>query len=347
MVTPGSVALRELAREMLDAFDLGGSAVLHVAMYVVLLGGLHEALTFPLGLYRGVVLERRYGLSSQRLGGWLRDYAMALVVGLILGLFASGALYGIVGLFPDRWWLAAGVLFSLAILGLTHVGPIVFLPLFHRVAPLSSAALSDRLESLARESGTSVIGVYEWKLGDKSRRANAALVGLLGTRRILISDTLLQDYSDDEVEVVLAHELGHHVHGDLWEAIVFESAVTITGFYVAHRLLIAVGPSAGLQSLDDVAGLPIVLLALGLCSLLTRPLANALSRHHERRADRYSLAATGKSAAFISAMRRLGAQNLAEESPPALVRWLFLSHPPVAQRIASARAVTDLRPAAS
>lgn len=342
LITPGSVALRELARALLAAVGLSGSDVLLVASYVVLLGTLHEVLMLPLGLYRAV-LDRRYGLSSQRLGGWLRDHATALAVGLCLGLLASGALYGILRLWPDRWWLTAGVLFSLALVSLTHLGPIVLLPLFHRFAPLGRAGLSARLESLARNAGTAVIGVYEWKLGAKSRRANAALVGLFGTRRIVISDTLLQDYSDDEIEIVLAHELGHHVHGDMWTAIALESAVTLCGFYVAHRLLTEAGPSLGVQRPSDIAGLPIVLLALGICSLVTRPFANALSRHHERRADRYALAATGKGPAFISAMRRLGAQNLAEESPPALVRWLFLSHPPVGDRIALARAASEGR----
>jgi STE24 endopeptidase len=178
--------------------------------------------------------------------------------------------------------------------------------------------------------------VFRWHLGEKTTKANAALTGIGNTRRILIADTMLAHYSEDEIEVVLAHELAHHVHGDIWTGIVYETALTLVGFYAAHRLLVAAAPSLGLTGVADPAGLPLLVLAAGGVSLVLMPVALAISRGHERRADRFALDLTGNPAAFIGAMRRLGAQNLAEERPPRIVQWLFYSHPPLAERLDAA-----------
>jgi STE24 endopeptidase len=152
-----------------------------------------------------------------------------------------------------------------------------------------------------------------------------------------VSDTLLADHSDDEIEVILAHELAHHVHHDIWTAIVVEAVLVSLGFYIADGALVRFGSWLGLHGMADVAGLPLVVLAAGAASLLLLPVANALSRAHERRADRYALDLTGNPAAFISAMKRLAAQNLAEERPSLLVRVLFSTHPSTSARIESAK----------
>jgi len=208
----------------------------------------------------------------------------------------------------------------------------------YRVKPLEKESLRARLLALADRAGAGVLGAYEWGLGDKTNKANAALAGIGATRRILVSDTMLADYSDEEIEVVLAHELAHHVHGDIWKGIAFESALIVAGFYLAARVLATFFPTIGLRGPVDVAGLPLLLLAAGAVSLLTVPVAHAISRAYERRADRFALDLTRNPTAFISAMRRLGAQNLAEEHPSRMVQWLFYSHPPMRERISAAQA---------
>jgi STE24 endopeptidase len=185
------------------------------------------------------------------------------------------------------------------------------------------------------------LGAYEWGLGEKTKKANAALTGLWATRRILVSDTMLAEYSDDEIEVVLAHELAHHVHGDIWKGIVFESGLILGGFYLAARVLRVLALPLGLRDVADIAGLPLLLLAAGAVSFLSVPLAHAMSRAYERSADRFALNLTRNPDAFISAMRRLGNQNLAEEHPSKIVQWLFYSHPPMRERIAAAQAFAN------
>ena len=324
----GSVAIRNLA----------GQSAFAVVFYVALVLLLNEIGSLPLGFYSGFLLERRYGLSHEPLGRWLLDQLKSFVIGFVLSSGAAAIVYAFIRMSPVRWWLPAGAVFAVLIVGLTNVAPVLLLPLFYSVKPLEREALHARLLRLAERAGAKVLGAYEWGLGAKTRKANAALAGLGGTRRILVSDTMLAEYSDDEIEVVLAHELAHHVHGDIWKGIALESGLILAGFYLAARLLAAFSPTFDLQSVADIAGLPLLVLAAGAVSLVMVPFAHAMSRAFERSADRFALTLTKNPGAFVSAMKRLAAQNLAEEHPSRLVQILFYSHPPVRERIAVAQA---------
>jgi STE24 endopeptidase len=213
----------------------------------------------------------------------------------------------------------------------------VLLPLFYSVKPLDRESLRQRLLALAERAGARVVGAYEWGLGEKTKKANAALAGLGATRRILVSDTMLAQYSEDEIEVVLAHEMAHHVHGDIWKGLLFETALVLAGFFAAARSLAWAVGSLGFLGPADPAGIPVLLLAAGAISVVMLPVAHALSRTYERSADRFALELTRNPAAFVSAMKRLAAQNLAEEEPSKLTEWLFYSHPPIRERIAAAQ----------
>jgi len=335
-----SFTLRNAAESTATRVGVAGAwnAGVSVVLYVVLLALVNETGGLPLEFYGGFVLERRYGLSNERFGCWLRDQAKSFGIGLVLACGGVGLIYFFIRLSPVAWWLGAGAVFALLIVGITNLGPVLFLPLFYRLKPIERESLRVRLLSLADRAGARVLGAYEWGLGAKTKKANAALAGLGATRRILVSDTMLAEYSEEEIEVVLAHELAHHVHGDIRKGIVFESVLIVVGFYLASRVLDGLSLALGLRGAADVAGLPLLLLAAGAVSLAMLPVAHAMSRAHERSADRFALDLTRNPGAFISAMRRLGAQNLAEEHPSRVVQWLFYSHPPIAERIAAAQA---------
>ena len=308
-----------------------------VLCYVVLLSILHELAGLPLGFYSGFFLERRYDLSKETLAGWLGDQAKAFGIAMLLGAAAAELVYGFIRISPDRWWLTAGITFSLLIVGLANLAPVLLMPIVYTLKPLEREALQARLLALAERAGARVLGAYEWGLGEKTKKANAALTGLGRTRRILVSDTMLAEFPDEEIEVVLAHEIAHHVHGDIWKGIAFESVLIVAGFYLASQVLHAMAGPIGLRGVGDVAGLPLLLLAAGAVSLVMVPAAHAMSRNFERKADRFALDLTRNPSAFISAMRRLSAQNLAEEHPSRIVQWLFYSHPSVRDRIAAAQ----------
>ena len=337
LTTGASIWLRDTAGTVVASLSPSWQPGVAVLVYVALLSLLNECGSLPLAFYSGYLLERRYDLSNETLGVWLRDQAKSFGVGLLLGGPAAGLVYWLIRLSPERWWLAAGLAFALLIIGLTNLAPVLLLPLFYSVKPLERESLRTRLIALAERAGAQVLGAYEWGLASKTKKANAALAGVGGTRRILVSDTMLAEYTDEEIEVVLAHELAHHVHGDIWKGVVFESVLILAGFYLASRMLSALVNPLGLRSVADPAGLPLLLLAAGGVSLAMVPIAHAMSRRFERSADRFALNLTRNPSAFISAMRRLGAQNLAEDQPSKIVQWLFYSHPPIKERIAAAQ----------
>jgi STE24 endopeptidase len=338
LLAGGSVWLREAAEALAGGLPPAGRPWAVVAVYVTVLFLAAEALAVPLAFYQGFVLERRYGLGRQSAASWVWDSAKAGLVGLVLSLAAAEFTYWALRWSGTWWWAAVTAGFAGFTVLSVYAAPVVLFPLFFRFEPLAREDLRARLLDLARRAGTPALGVFEWKLGEKSRAANAALVGLGATRRILVSDTLLADYSDDEVEVVLAHELAHHEHGDLRHMVAADAGVTLVTLLACHAALAWAGPALRLRGPADVAGLPVLLLAGGVVSLLSLPLVNAWSRAHERRADARALDLTGNPAAFLSALRRLGVQNLADEHPSRFAEWLFHSHPPLPQRLDMARA---------
>ena len=259
--TSGSLHIRDAVTA------LTASAALAIVLYVVALTLLHEIGAFPLALYSDYFLEHRYGLSRQALREWLLDHAKGTAIGLALVVGLASLLYWTMRVVPGWWWLASGLFFAALLVTFVHLAPVLLLPVFFRFTPLDAPALRERLERLAERAGARVMGVFRWELGSKTSKANAALAGSGRTRRILIADTMLDQYSDDEIEVVLAHELAHHVHRDIWTGIAYETVLTLAGFYAAHRVLAWLGPRAGLTSLSDPAGLPLLLLAAGGVSL--------------------------------------------------------------------------------
>lgn len=335
LLAGGSHALRDSAMALSGA---GAAAPSTVAVYSILLAAVWQAARLPLSGYQTLVLERRYGLVSGTAGVWLRDYLKGAAVFVLLAAAAAEVVYLAMPVFPAWWWLVSAGVFGAGLAALARLAPLVLIPLFYRLQPLERPALRSRLAALCARARVPAPGAYVWGLGEKTRRANAVLVGTGPTRRILLSDTLLAGYSDDEIEVVLAHEIAHHVHGDIRRALALDVLLVLGSLALGAAALRASASALGLAGQTDVAGLPVLLgAALGV-SILAAPPLNALSRRSERRADRYALALTERPEAFISAMRRLGAQNLAEERPSRTARLLFHSHPTVEERIESAKA---------
>lgn len=310
---------------------------LHGAVYVIMLVTLHELIALPAAYYRSFILERRYELSTEPSGAWFRDQLKAFALTLGFALVAAHVVYTLIAWSADYWWLPAAAAATGATAVLAKLAPILLLPLFYKFAPLDRPELTARLVALSASAGVPVLGVYVWGLGAKTRRANAALTGSGQTRRILLSDTLLAEYSDDEIEVILAHEMAHHVHRDIRNGILLQCAVLLAACAAAAAALRTLWQPLGLQSPADPAGMPLLLLTGGAVMLLAAPLVNAVSRANERRADRFALALTDGSEPFVSAIRRLGAQNLVEEAPSRWTVWLFHSHPPIQERIGTAR----------
>ncbi|MCS6802312.1 MAG: M48 family metallopeptidase [Chloroflexota bacterium] len=295
-------------------------------------------LSAPFSYYGGYLLPKRYGLLVQSFSGWLADRLKALAISGVLGLIVLQALVALLQWTPDYWWLGVAAFLLLLTVVLANVAPVLIVPLFFRMRPLEDDDLVRRLVALAERAGTRVRGVYVLEMSGKTTAGNAALMGLGATRRIVIGDTLLANSTPAEIEVVLAHELAHHVHRDIAKGIVVQTSVTLVGLWLANGFLQWGVAALGLKGVSDLAALPLVALALGLYGLVSQPLTNWYSRRIERAADRYALEVTRDPAAFISVMTKLHDQNLSEADPPLWAKiWLY-DHPPLRERLALAGA---------
>lgn len=307
-----------------------------IIFFLVLIIG-YQLVLSPLSYYHGFTLPHRYGISTQSLRSWLADAAKGGALSLVLGTAAIAIFYWFLIAFPGIWWLLAwGVMLVVSIL-MSVISPIFLVPLFYKVKPLDDADLKSRLEQLAGKAGAKINGIFILDFSAKVTSANAALMGMGRTRRIVIADTLIQQYSTPEIEVVTAHEIGHHMNRDIIRLFLFQSAVFLLVLIVVNSLL---GPAVkylGLSGVADPAGLPLLILLFGVLTWLVSPLTNYFTRLVESQADEYALQLTHNPQGFINSMTRLANQNLAVAYPARWEEVLFYDHPSYNNRVNHAR----------
>jgi STE24 endopeptidase len=310
---------------------------LAVFVYLFFLLLISKALGFGLDYY-GFQLERKFQLATQRVRSWLWDEIKGFLVGLVLAGIVVELLYFIIRQSPQHWWLITWIVFLALFVLMAQLAPVVLFPIFYKFEPLENEDLRRRLVLLSEHAGTRVRGVYRWKLSEKSKKANAALTGLGNTRRIILADTLLDNYAPEEIEAVLAHELGHHVHRHILKSIFVQAGTTLLGFWAANWVLHYAVDHHMFEELSDFANLPLLAITVTALSLLLMPALNAYSRFNERQADRYAFESIASVEPFISSMNKLAQQNLAERTPAKWVEILFHSHPAISKRVAAAEA---------
>jgi STE24 endopeptidase len=309
---------------------------LQLAIVAIGLATARGLLDFPLAYVAGFALPRRHGLLHQPFGAWLADRAKASALGAALGLAGVEIVYALMGA-TEWWWLAVSAIFLVFSVVAATVLPVWVAPLFYRLTPLADEGLRARLVALAERAGVRALGVWVADQSRKSRTANAALVGLGRTRRIIVFDTLVGTFTPREIEAVLAHELGHHVHGDVRRMLLVQATLTVLTFWVAAHAMAWGVTLWSLGGVADPAGLPWLALVTVGVGAITLPLGNTFSRFVERQADAWALATTRDPDAFVDAMERLATLNLAERRPSRFKEIVLHSHPALDGRIARAR----------
>ena len=333
LTTGASAGIRDSISEITS-----GVVVLGAVVYIALASVALEIVTLPLGYFSGHILERRYGLTKRTIFGWAKDWLKGLALQTVLLSTFVGCLYALLAADADYWWIWASIVFSAISIFMAAIAPIVLMPIFFKFEPLPDGELKDRLQGLSSRLNTYVQGAYVWRLGDRTVKANAALAGWGKTRRIIISDTLIDSHNPDEIEVIIAHELGHHVNGDIWRGIAVQIIIIFVSMWFIDLALAAWSGSFNLDgTLHDYANLPLLALVSTAVGLVAVPLANTYSRRRETAADDFAIETTGMRDEFISAMDKLGSLNMSNAAPHPLIETLLHSHPSISRRIARAR----------
>ena len=286
--------------------------------------------------YSGFRLEHQYGLSNQNLGGWLNEFLKQTALSYVFTLLLMLGLYVLIRKFPERWWIAAWAAFAGVSYLLGQLFPVLIVPLFYRYSRVENEELRNRIFRLVARFNLPLENVYSLNLSKTTKKANAMFAGLGRTKRLVLADTLIQNFTTDEIESVVAHELGHFKHHDIWHHLGFSLITSFAGFALASHLLKTLAPRFGYMGASDLAALPLLYLLFFLFGTLLTPLNHAYSRWREKEADRFALKAVSREG-FIGAMERLAQLNLADPNPHFLVVWWFYTHPPIAERIEMAR----------
>jgi len=335
VVTPASAALRSLAVRLAPT-----RPAVAVAIYIAMLVLAFELLTLPLGYYAGYVREHAFGLSTQSFASWAWDHTKAALIGTGIMLPLLVLLYSLIRWNPDRWYVPAWVV-SVAVMALmAELSPILFDPLFHTFRPVTDPGLVERIHTLADRAGLRVGSILEMDASRQTKKTNAYFTGLGRTRRVVLYDTLIATSTPEDVELVLAHELGHWRRHHIWKGIALGAASILAALWVIARLLNAAAGSGrfGFIHPADIVSLPLLLLSFLVLDIVTMPVQTAVSRAFEREADLESLRLTDNPDAFIASEVTLARTNLADIEPPKAIVWFIYTHPPVLERIAMAEA---------
>jgi STE24 endopeptidase len=312
------------------------SRLLVALLYFAAIFIVYTKINFPFSYVSGYRIEHKYNFSTQTIRAWLADEIKSFCVGFLLGLIVFEVVYAVTLHAASWWWLWL----SLAMLGfsvvLANLFPVLILPLFYKTTPLENDALKGRIAGLCQKTGIRLQGVYGINLSSKSTKANGMVVGLGNTKKILLGDTLLANFTEDEIVSVLAHEITHYRERHIWFLIAVQSLITIGTFFIFSRIAPPIYRAFGFAAVSEIAAFPLFAIIFSGLSLVTAPLGASVSRHCERRADRGALALTGDPGAFISLMAKFCNRDLTIAYPNKFVEWYKYTHPSPGKRIAFA-----------
>ncbi len=302
-------------------------------LFVIITGIGFSIITFPLDFYSSYLLEHKYKLSNQTLGKWVIEKAKMLLVGSVIGLPILLLFYYLLATFGSLWWLLFGIGMFIISVVLSQIIPVFIMPLFYKIEPFEDAELTERINKLAKDAGLNLKAIFKFDMSKNTKKANAAFTGIGKTKRIILGDTLLQNFDKDEIETVIAHEMGHYKIKHIVKNMIFG---TITSFGIFYILSVLYSHSLnwfGFSAITDIGALPILALWGMLINIIESPLSNYISRKYEYQADTYAVEQTNKHTQFITALNKLNEQNLGDKDPHPFIEWYYYSHPSIKRRI--------------
>ncbi len=302
-------------------------------IFVFVIGIFSSILFMPVNIYSGFYLEHKYDLSNQTFYKYFIENVKSMLVGLVIGVPILLLFFWVINQFGDLWWLVfASAMFLISVV-LSQIFPVLIMPIFYKIIPLQDEELKSRISNLAKGAGIKVENVFTFDMSKNTKKANAAFTGLGKTKRIILGDTLLDNYTKDEIETVIAHELGHYKHKHILKNILFGTISSFLTFYIISILYKTSLSWFDFESITQIAALPLLSLWAMIIGLIQSPLSNILSRKYEYQADRYAIESTHKPESFINTLNKLTDQNLGDKEPNPFVEWFFYSHPSIKNRV--------------
>ena len=314
-----------------------GNHYLVFILFVFAIGIFSSVLFMPINIYTGYYLEHKYNLSNQTFFKYFLENLKSMLVGLVIGIPILLLFFFVINQFGDLWWLVFAAAMFLVSVVLSQLFPILIMPIFYKVIPLRDEELKTRISNLAKGAGIKVENVFSFDMSKNTKKANAAFTGLGKTKRIILGDTLLNEYSKDEIETVIAHELGHYKHKHIIKNLIFGTVSSFLTFFVISILYKNSLSWFDFESITQIAALPLLSLWAMIIGLIQSPIVNILSRKYEYEADRYAIESTLKLESFINTLNKLTDQNLGDREPHPFIEWFFYSHPSIKNRINAIR----------
>lgn len=313
--------------------NFSSSEYLVFVLFILILGFASSIIFLPVNIYSGFILEHKYNLSNQTFFKYIIENTKSMLVGLIIGIPILLLFFFIINYFGDDWWIVfASSMFLISVV-LSQIFPILILPIFYKLISVDNEELIKRISKLANDAGIKVQKVFTFDMSKNTKKANAAFIGLGKTKRIILGDTLINNFTNDEIETVIAHELGHYKHKHIIKNILFGTAASFITFFIISVLYKDSLSWFGFESITQVAALPLLSLWAMIIGLIQSPIGNILSRKYEYEADRYALESTQKPDSFKRTLEKLTEQNLGDKNPHPFVEWFFYSHPSIKNRL--------------
>jgi len=312
--------------------QISNSYLLLIA-YTAILLFTFKIIFFPVEYYTEYHLEHKYSLSNQTFGKWLFEDLKGGLVGILIGLPLLIIFYWTISLFQDYWWIPFAFITFIVSVILAQIFPIYIIPLFYKISPVEDEELKQRIVTRSMEAGLNISNIFQFDMSKNTKKANAAFTGIGKTKRILLADTLLNNFTIDQVETVIAHELGHYKRKHIIKNIILSTINSFALFFVISILHSNFVTVLGFSSITQISSFPLIALSAILLSLVEQPFFNALSRKFEYEADEYAVKVTGKKEVFISTLDYLTDHNLGDREPNPIIEWLFYSHPSIKNRV--------------
>ena len=317
--------------------EVAGNDYINFLLFALYSGLFFSIFGFPFDFYGSFIVEHRFGLSNQSIFRWVWEKVKSLMVSMAIGVPVALVFYYFLKSAGVNWWIYFSIFVVFVTVILARLAPVLIFPLFYKFKEIEDGEIKGRIEQVLSDAGVSIKGIYSFNMSRDTKKANAGFTGLGKTKRIILSDTLLQDFTPGEIAVVFAHEAGHYVHRHIIKNLLFSTVVIFATLFVCGKLHAVTVGAMGIIELHALPALPVLMLYLSVSGLLVMPLTNFISRRYEFQADEYAVKKTSDRESFISAMNKLVELNLADREPHPAVEFLLYSHPSIRRRIEFAR----------